>query len=49
MIEREGANQAKIPIQLIVLVLTTLVGQMIYLGFASLYHFIIVGLFGGRY
>lgn len=46
MIEREGANQAKIPIQLIVLVLTTLVGQMIYLGFASLYHFIIVGLFG---
>lgn len=45
MIEREGANQSKKLIQLFVLVITTLVGQMIYLGFASLYHFVIVGLF----
>lgn len=45
MIERESANQFKSLIPLIVLAITTLVGQMIYLGFASLYHFVIIGLF----
>lgn len=46
MIESENANQVKFLIPLSIVVITTLVGQMIYLGFASLYHFVIVGLCG---
>lgn len=45
MIERQSAYKSKLLVQLIVVVATTLIGQMIYLGFASLYHFVIVGLF----
>lgn len=45
MIERKGANQFKKLLPLIVVTITTLVGPMIYLGFASLYHYVIISLF----